>query len=87
MDAPVFGNSTQVRAVRFTRPLDQRAPLARAIYSKGRLRQTSVASIDDLELANILYVHRLIVFQLDYTIDYALSSTYPTLTGSTLATV
>ena len=41
MDAPVFGNSTQVRAVRFTRPLDQRAPSARAIYSKGRLRQTN----------------------------------------------
>ena len=41
MDIPVFGNTIQIMYARVTRPLEQRAPWARAIYSKGRLRQTN----------------------------------------------
>ena len=42
MDIPVFGNTIQIMYARVTRPLEQRAPLARVIYSKGRLCQTNV---------------------------------------------
>ena len=37
LDIPVFGNTIQIMYARVTRPLEQCAPWARAIYSKGRL--------------------------------------------------